>query len=93
MIPENGIENILERSQFNKRRRKLFAYTELIRTNLNDSFIEFKDTLWLTQYRWKYAKWLDIEGPKYVKSVLIQLLATWRFGSEHGDGHGFYDGI
>lgn len=43
MIPENGIENILERSQFNKRRRKLFAYTELIRTKLNHSFIEFED--------------------------------------------------
>lgn len=43
MIPENGIPNILDRSQFNKRRRKLFAYTELIRTKLNQSFIEFED--------------------------------------------------
>lgn len=43
MIPENGISNILERSQFNKRRRKLFAHTELIRTRLKHSFTEFED--------------------------------------------------
>lgn len=43
MIPKNEIENIVERSQFNKRRRKLFSYTELIRTKLNHSFIEFED--------------------------------------------------
>jgi hypothetical protein len=43
MIPEGAIENILERSQFNKRRRKLLAFTERIRANLNRSFIEYED--------------------------------------------------
>ena len=43
LIPEGQIENIIERSQYNKRRRKLFSYTELIRTKLNHKFIEIED--------------------------------------------------
>jgi hypothetical protein len=43
MIPEGSIENILERSQFNKRRRKLFGLTERIRSRLSRSFVEFED--------------------------------------------------
>lgn len=43
MIPTGSIDNLLERSQYNKRRRKLFAFTELVRTRLNQSFVEFED--------------------------------------------------
>lgn len=43
MIPRDSISNLLERSQFNKRRRKLFPLTELIRTTLSRSFLEFED--------------------------------------------------
>lgn len=37
------IENLLERSQFNKRRRKLFDLTEKIRHSLSRKFIEYED--------------------------------------------------
>lgn len=39
------IPNLIERSQFNKRRRKLFEFSELIRTTLASSFLEFEDYL------------------------------------------------
>lgn len=37
------IPNLIERSQFNKMRRKLFEFSELIRTTLASSFLEFED--------------------------------------------------
>ncbi|MET3981810.1 hypothetical protein ABIB62_004426 [Mucilaginibacter sp. UYP25] len=37
------ISNLVERSQFNKRRRKLFPFSEKIRTTLASSFLEFED--------------------------------------------------
>ncbi len=37
------IPNLIERSQFNKRRRKLFEFSETIRTTLASSFLEFED--------------------------------------------------
>jgi hypothetical protein len=37
------IPNLIERSQFNKRRKKLFGFSELIRTNLAKKFIEFEN--------------------------------------------------
>jgi hypothetical protein len=37
------IPNLIERSQFNKRRRKLFDFSETIRTTLASSFLEFED--------------------------------------------------
>lgn len=43
MIPVGAIDNIIERSQYNKRRRKLFALTEQVRVKLNQSFLEFED--------------------------------------------------
>ena len=38
-----SIPNLIERSQYNKRRRKLFDFTENIRTSLAASFLEFED--------------------------------------------------
>ena len=38
-----SIPNLIERSQFNKRRRKLFEFSERIRTSLACSFLEFED--------------------------------------------------
>nr|WP_170982975.1 IS982 family transposase [Dyadobacter frigoris] len=43
MIPLGSIDNLLERSQFNKRRRKLLDFTERLRTGLSRNFIEFED--------------------------------------------------
>lgn len=37
------IPNLIERSQYNKRRRKLFQFTENIRISLATSFLEFED--------------------------------------------------
>lgn len=42
-LANSAISNLIERSQFNKRRRKLFEFSETIRTALACSFSEFKD--------------------------------------------------
>ena len=42
-INSNEIPNLIERSQFNKRRRKLFFFSEKVRTKLASHFIEFED--------------------------------------------------
>lgn len=42
-INSNGIPNLIERSQFNKRRRKLFFFSEEVRTKLASHFLEFED--------------------------------------------------
>lgn len=42
-IDQQEISNLLERSQFNKRRRKLFLFSEEIRTKLASRFLEFED--------------------------------------------------
>ncbi|EOG6917296.1 IS982 family transposase, partial [Flavobacterium psychrophilum] len=42
-IDANQIPNLIERSQFNKRRRKLFLFTEQVRLKLASRFLEFED--------------------------------------------------
>jgi hypothetical protein len=42
-IDQVEISNLIERSQFNKRRRKLFFFLEEIRTKLAREFLEFED--------------------------------------------------
>lgn len=42
-IDSNSIPNLIERSQFNKRRRKLFLFSEEIRTKLASFFLDFED--------------------------------------------------
>jgi hypothetical protein len=37
------IPNLIERSQFNKRRKKLFLFSEQIRTKLSAQFLRFED--------------------------------------------------
>lgn len=37
------IPNLIERSQFNKRRRKLFQFTEIVRTKIAQHFVELED--------------------------------------------------
>ncbi|OGS69150.1 MAG: hypothetical protein A3F91_05300 [Flavobacteria bacterium RIFCSPLOWO2_12_FULL_35_11] len=39
----NQIPNLIERNQFNKRRRKLFLFSEKVRTKLASYFLEFED--------------------------------------------------
>ena len=42
-LNQGEIPNLIERSQFNKRRRKLFLFAEEIRTKLAKEFLEFED--------------------------------------------------
>ena len=42
-INQVDIPNLIERSQFNKRRRKLFLFLEEVRTKLAREFLEFED--------------------------------------------------
>lgn len=42
-LVNSSIPNLIERSQFNKRRRKLFEFSEIIRTTLANPFLEFED--------------------------------------------------
>ena len=42
-IDKQQIPNLIERSQFNKRRRKLFLFLEDVRTKLASRFLEFED--------------------------------------------------
>jgi len=42
-INQREIPNLIERSQFNKRRRKLFLFSEKVRTKLASFFLEFED--------------------------------------------------
>jgi hypothetical protein len=42
-LVNSSIPNVIERSQFNKRRRKLFEFSEKIRTTLASSFLEFEN--------------------------------------------------
>jgi len=42
-LTSNQIPHLIERSQFNKRRRKLFLFSEKVRTKLASQFLEFED--------------------------------------------------
>lgn len=42
-INKQQISNLIERSQFNKRRRKLFFFLEEVSTKLVSRFLEFKN--------------------------------------------------
>ena len=44
-INDNEFSILIERSQFNKRRRKLFFFSEEVRTKLASRFLEFEDLL------------------------------------------------
>lgn len=43
LIDQLEIPNLIERSQFNKRRRKLFLFSEEVRTKLASAFVDFED--------------------------------------------------
>jgi len=42
-LTSNQIPHLIERSQFNKRRKKLFLFSEKVRTKLASQFLEFED--------------------------------------------------
>jgi hypothetical protein len=42
-LQKGEIPNLIERSQYNKRRKKSFHFTEEIRQHLYSKFIEFKN--------------------------------------------------
>lgn len=43
LLLPSEIPNLIERSQFNKRRKKLFLFSEEVRTKLACKFLEFED--------------------------------------------------
>jgi len=43
LVSQSEIPNLIERSQFNKRRRKLFLFSEKIRAKLASAFVNFED--------------------------------------------------
>ena len=43
-INSAGIPNLIERSQFNKRRKKIFHFSEVVREKLYTKMVEFEDT-------------------------------------------------
>ncbi len=43
LVTPSDISNLIERSQFNKRRRKLFLFSEEVRTKLASFFLDFED--------------------------------------------------
>ena len=59
-INKQEIPNLIERSQFNKRRRKLFLFSEEIRTKLVKNFWNSKIILLLIACRLKYVNFLVI---------------------------------
>ena len=54
-INQVEIPNLIERSQFNKRRRKLFLFLEEVRSKLAKEFLEFEDYLLLIACRLRYV--------------------------------------
>ncbi len=76
-INNQQIPNLIERSQFNKRRRKLFFFLEEVRTKLASRFLEFEDYFIVDSMPleiWKFANLHVIEELKSVKMTLKQLL-------------------
>lgn len=52
-----GISNLIERSQFNKRRRQLFDLAEKIRTELSQYFVENEDYFIVDSMPMEVCKW------------------------------------
>jgi hypothetical protein len=55
-INSKQISNLIDRSQFNKRRRKLFLFLEEVRTKLASRFLEFEDYFVLDSMPLKVCK-------------------------------------
>ena len=53
-INKQQMPNLIERSQFNKRRRKLFLFLEELRTKLASRFLEFEVYSILDSMRWRF---------------------------------------
>ena len=70
----NQIPNLIERSQFNKRRRKLFLFLEEVRTKLASRFLEFEDYLIVDSMPLEICKFARRSRIKICKIILKQLL-------------------
>ena len=67
-INKQQIPNLIELSQFNKRRRKLFLFLEEVRKKLASRFLEFEDYLSWIVCRWRFANLHVIRELKFVKN-------------------------
>jgi hypothetical protein len=74
-INSEQISNLIERSQFNKRRRKLFLFLEEVRTKLASRFLENSKIIlsWIVCL-WRFANLLVIGELKSLKTSLKLLL-------------------
>ena len=73
-INREQISNLIERSQFNKRRRKLFFFLEEVRTKLASRFLEFEDYFIVDSMPLEICKFACHRRIKFVKTSLKLLL-------------------
>jgi hypothetical protein len=62
LLLQYEISNLIERSQFNKRRKKLFLVSEQIRTELAAKFMCFEDYFIVDSMSLEICKFYDITG-------------------------------
>jgi len=74
LVDASQIPNLIERSQFNKRRRKLFLFLEEVRTKLASRFLEFEDYFIVDSMPLEICKFARHRRIKSVKMSLKQLL-------------------
>jgi hypothetical protein len=73
-INSEQISNLIERSQFNKRRRKLFLFLEEVRTKLASRFLEFEDYFIVDSMPLEICKFARHRRIKICKTSLKLLL-------------------
>ena len=69
-INNQQIPNLIERSQFNKRRRKLFFFLEEVRIKLASYFLEFEDYFIVDSMPLEICKFSRHNRIKFVKKIL-----------------------
>ena len=73
-INREQISNLIERSQFNKRRRKLFFFLEEVRTKLASRFLEFEDYFIVDSMPLEICKFARHRRIKICKDEFIDIL-------------------
>ena len=73
LVDTSQIPNLIERSQFNKRRRKLFLFSEEVRLKLASRFLEFEDYFIVDSMPLEICKFARHRRIKICKKSLRQL--------------------
>lgn len=67
------IESKIERSVYNRRKRKLFPFMEEIRTKMVEK-LNFFEKYFVVVCLWKFVKWPDLQEVKSVKKQIMHCL-------------------